>query len=62
MTDVLVHARLSQIIEAMDKMHNGLLAMIEAHQELKQEVDERLDNMRDDIENLTSQLRSMPDE
>lgn len=38
MTDVLVHSRLTQIIEAMEKMHNGLLAIIDAHHELQERV------------------------
>lgn len=40
MTDVLLHSRLTQIIQALEKMHNGLLAVIDEHNELKLRVEQ----------------------
>lgn len=42
MTDLLVLKRMNDIIAAMDKMHNGLLALIDAHNKLEKELDERI--------------------
>jgi len=42
MTDLLVLKRMNDMIAAVDKMHNGLLALIDAHHELEKQLDERI--------------------
>jgi len=38
---------MNDIIAAMDKMHNGLLALIDAHNKLEKELDERIKKLED---------------
>lgn len=56
--DLIMLKRMNEMLKAMDKMHNGLLAMINEHQEFKAEINERLDNMRDDIEALRARINN----
>lgn len=56
--DLIALQRLGEMIKAMDKMHNGLLALIDEYQEFKAEANERLDNMRDDVEELRSRINN----
>lgn len=42
MVDLLELKRMNEIISKMDKMHNGLLALIDAHHELERKLDERI--------------------
>lgn len=42
MTDLLALKRMNDVIEAIDKMHNGLLALIDAHHKLEHDLDERI--------------------
>lgn len=45
MTDLVTLNRMNQIIAAIDKMHNGLLAVIEAHHKLEKELTERIEKL-----------------
>lgn len=40
--DLAANSRMNAIMRAMDKMHNGLLAMIAAHQEYVEKTDARI--------------------
>lgn len=54
--DLIALKRLNDFLTAMEKMHNGLLAMIEAHQEFKAETDKRLDKLEARLEELKDRL------
>lgn len=54
MTDVLIHARLSQIMQALEKMHNGLLAVIDEHNEFKITAFERIQRLEEAAERVCS--------
>ena len=45
--DLIALARMNDMIAAMDKMHNGLLALIDAHQKLERELDERIKKLEE---------------
>lgn len=47
MTDLLVLQRINEIMRALDKMHNGLVAMIDAHHKLEKELDERIKQLEE---------------
>lgn len=40
MTDLLALKRMNDIIDAINKMHNGLLALIDEHHKLAERVEE----------------------
>lgn len=42
MTDILALKRMTDMINALDKVHNGLMALIDAHHELERKLDERI--------------------
>jgi|GEM_PF-5341813 len=45
MVDLTELARMNQIITSLDKMHNGLLAVIDAHHKLEKELTERIEKL-----------------
>lgn len=47
MTDLLALKRMNNIIDAIDKMHNGLLALIDAHHELEKKLDDRIKRLEE---------------
>ena len=49
MSDLLVLKRMNEMIAAIDKMHNGLLALIDAHHKLEQDLDERIKKLEEQL-------------
>lgn len=47
MTNLIELARMDQILKAIEKMHNGLLALIHEHQELEAALDARIKKLEE---------------
>lgn len=50
MTDLIAMRRMTQVIEALDKMHNGLLALITEHQDLEIQLNDRIKKLEERLD------------
>lgn len=48
-TDLIAIKRMNEILKAVDKMHNGLLALIDAHNEFKSATEKRIEDLESEI-------------
>lgn len=59
MTDLIALQRMTQVIEALDRMHNGLLALIDEHHDLERELNDRIRKLEDNIADVASDVKDL---